>query len=214
MSIAKKIARGLGIFFGVFTLVSLILVLSGDKDSMPAAIFCGIISAVLILVSRKPAAERAAIREEKARIKEYRESHVWANLVCGLPLADGTNCTIGFEPDVFIFEGSGTTIRLACDKIINVSVRTDTEVQTDYVPSVGQAIWNYETFGKTGALWLNDTKEITTTTTTRYFIFTYLNDDQIDYICFVITGNIRLANALADMFEQNYGSTNEVTVDL
>ncbi|MDP4153680.1 MAG: hypothetical protein Q8865_09630 [Bacillota bacterium] len=213
--------RIIGIICLVMCLIGIIVSLSGNTSSIATAVLFGVIGLPMTIIRVKSKEELEAIRQEKEKlmaeqqeIEEYNNSHVLASHLAGLPFADGTDCIIGFEPDVFIFEGSGTTIRLACDKITDISVKTDTDIQKQYVSDVGEAIWNYETFGKLGAILLNNTEEITNTTITNYLIFTYLKDGEIDYVGFVILENLDLANSWVEMFEQNYGSTNEVTMDL
>lgn len=106
----------------------------------------------------------------------------------GLPLAQDAVCTIFYDMDCFRITGGGNTFELPHAKLTDISVKTDTEIQRQYVSSVGGAIAGDMVFGPLGAIVGGRAKQKKTTESTYYLIFTYNSNNQICYASFQIPG--------------------------
>lgn len=158
----KKTFQPLFIEFIVFTAIGFIVYFAGSKKA------------------------RAKFKEEKTKIKNDRLSNTLVRHFTGLPLAEGTNCTIQHNPDGFVFTAGGNTFNLLNDKITDMCIKTNVEIQRQYVSSIGGAVGGAVLFGPIGAMIGGRAKEKRTTNLTHYLILTYLKDGQVAYICFEI----------------------------
>ncbi len=107
----------------------------------------------------------------------------------GLPLSQDTSCEITVENDCFKISGGGNVFELKKNKITDIAVKTDAEIQKQYVSSIGGAVAGGMVFGPLGAIVGGRAKEKKTTTITYYLIFTYRSKDEIDYASFEIPFN-------------------------
>ncbi|MCI1981996.1 MAG: hypothetical protein LKJ45_02415 [Oscillospiraceae bacterium] len=177
-----KARRVIAIISWAIAACGLIALLSKQVDvmnSLPQVITFSIIGLLLFFIKGKS-------KEEKAKIKNDRLSNTSARHFTGLPLAEGTNCTIRHNPDGFVFTAGGNTFNLSNDKITDMCIKTDAEIQRQYVSSVGGAVGGAVLFGPIGAMIGGRAKEKKTTNLTHYLIITYLKDGQIAYICFEV----------------------------
>ena len=92
------------------------------------------------------------------------------------------------EEQYFCFEGSGIRYELSKDKVTDIAVKTDVEIQKQYVSSAGGALAGGMLFGPLGAIVAGRTKVKKNRAVTNYLIFTYLADEGISYISFELTG--------------------------
>lgn len=123
----------------------------------------------------------------------------------GLPLAQDAVCTIFYDADRFQITGAGNTFELSYEKLTDISVKTDTEIQKQYVSSVGGAIAGGMVFGPLGAIVGGRAKQKKTTETTYYLIFTYNSDNQICYTSFEISSNqLGMARTWEKEFKTNH----------
>lgn len=123
----------------------------------------------------------------------------------GLPLAQDAVCTIFYDTDRFRITGGGNTFELPYAKLTDISVKTDTEIQKQYVSSVGGAIAGGMVFGPLGAIVGGRAKQKKTTESTYYLIFTYNSNNQICYVSFEIPGyQLGKAGTWETEFKMNY----------
>ena len=108
----------------------------------------------------------------------------------GLPIPENSLVTIYSCKDSYEFISNGATFSLKKEKITDVSITTDTEIQKQCVSSAGGAIGGAMLFGPLGALIGGRTKTKEIKNTTTCLIFTYLKDEKIDFIAFDTTYNI------------------------
>lgn len=106
----------------------------------------------------------------------------------GLTVAEGAHCIIYLCNDKMIFERNETTYNLLFDKIKDISIKTDVEIQKSHVSSIGGAVGGAVLFGPLGAMIGGRAKEKKSKVISSYLIFTYNKNDVIDYISFDITG--------------------------
>lgn len=104
----------------------------------------------------------------------------------GLPLAEGVKCNITKENDKFRITSGGNEFSLSKEKITDICVKTDFEIQTQYVSSVGGAIAGGMVFGPLGAIVGGRAKKKKTTATEYYLIFTYCSNGNICYASFKV----------------------------
>lgn len=177
-----KARRITAVILLVFAGIGLIITLSKQADpssSLPPTIFFAIIGLPLFFAKGKS-------KEEKAKVKSERMSTTQAKHFAGLSLAEGTNCMIRHNPDGFVFTAGGNTFNLSDDKITDMCIKTDAEIQRQYVSSVGGAVGGAVLFGPIGAMIGGRAKEKRTTNLTHYLIITYLKDGQVAYVCFEV----------------------------
>lgn len=178
------------------------------EDTLPyivaiIAIFLFIVFCIVMAVktSKAKKAKKRVLNELKAQglLQEIVAKHTY-----GLPVAEGLFCTIQAYTDHFDFYSGNVHISLANEKIIDVCTKSETEIQQQYVSSVGGAVGGAVLFGPLGAMIGGRAKKKTDTTTTYYMIITYKNaENNIAYIGFDISNCILPAHKLIDAFEKN-----------
>lgn len=100
----------------------------------------------------KKTGKTAEKKQAKRESKEVAEKTIYGNHQAGLPLAQNAPCTIIAESDCFKFVGGGNSFELNRSKITDISVKTDVEIQKQYVSSAGGAIAGGMVFGPLGAI--------------------------------------------------------------
>lgn len=121
--------------------------------------------------------------------------------VSGLSVAENVFCTIRSFADRYQFIANGVEMNLQRSKITDVSIKTDTEIQTQYVSSVGGAVGGAVLFGPLGAIIGGRAKQKKTKTVSQYLIITYWsNENELKYICFDVTGRVYSAAKFVDEF--------------
>lgn len=122
-----------------------------------------------------------------------------ASHMAGLPLAEGAEVFIYRCKDKVVFERNQETIELQINKINDILIKTDIEIQKSYVSSVGGAVGGYVLFGPLGAMVGGRAKEKKSTLTEQYLIFAYESNGSVDYISLDVTN---VPNA--QLFNTNY----------
>jgi len=121
--------------------------------------------------------------------------------VSGLSVAENVFCTIRSFADRYQFIANGVEMNLQRSKITDVSIKTDTEIQTQYVSSVGGAVGGAVLFGPLGAIIGGRAKQKKTKTVSQYLIITYWSgENELKYICFDVTGRVYSAAKFVDEF--------------
>lgn len=158
--------------------------------------------------------EKHEIYKAEQEKKEYEQTHIKGIHEAGLPLANGVECLIVYEDGRFNFKGSGNSFDLLFEKITDICIKTDTEIQKQYISSIGGAIAGGVVFGALGAIVGGRAKEKKSTTVKEYLIFTYLKENKVNYISFDITDNWFKAQKLIDMFNENNKIVQVETIEL
>ncbi len=121
--------------------------------------------------------------------------------VSGLSIAENVFCTMRSYADRYQFIANGVEMNLQRSKVTDVSIKTDTEIQTQYVSSVGGAVGGAVLFGPLGAIIGGRAKQKKTKTVSQYLIITYWsNENELKYICFEVTGRVYSAVKFVDEF--------------
>ncbi len=134
--------------------------------------------------------------------------------VNGLPIAENLPCTIFSYPDRIEFKSGTTGIKLARNKITDMCIKTDTEIQNQAVSSVGGAIAGGVMFGPLGAVIGGRAKTKTVRTITQYLIITYTgSQENLKYIGFDVTHNLGPALKLVKEFKE-LNTTSGIRIEL
>ena len=204
MRILKKI-------LGVITaLLAIIYFASVPAQEQPiASIILGVIMLICTILLFRSANKvnpksstktKKQLRQEKAqeKLKTCTMKHV-----NGLPIAEGVDCNITLAPDKFIFSSGNAEFELEKSKITDICIKTDTEIQQQYVSSIGGAVGGAVLFGPLGAIIGGRAKKKTVRNQTcSYLIITYQSPD-IKYIGFEIGINFASANLYVSDFQKN-----------
>lgn len=133
--------------------------------------------------------------------------------VNGLPIAENTLCEVFSYPDRIEFKAGTTNIQLQKEKITDMCIKTDVDIQNQAVSSVGGAVAGVVMFGALGAVIGGRTKIKKVKTVTNYLIITYRSDSELKYIGFDTVNNPILANKLVKEF-QSIGVISDVNIEL
>lgn len=174
-----------------------------------------IVGLVLLLKKGKSKEAKAEVKQRKAEAKAFQEKAFSGCHATGLPLAQDAPCVVSFQPDRIAINSGGNAFNLAYNKITDMQVATNVEIQKQYVSSVGGAIGGAVLFGPLGAIVGGRAKEKTAKNIEYYFVITYKKDDSLEAVSF------RLADALvaqkATRISDHYRyllSKEKVTIDL
>lgn len=119
----------------------------------------------------------------------------------GLPWGEQTACSVYLYPDKYVFWRNKNTYTLSMDKITDVCIKTDIEIQKAYVSSVGGAVGGAVLFGTLGAMIGGRVKEKRDTTISKFLIFTYNKDGETKYISFEIPSHNKNASKFVEMYQ-------------
>lgn len=159
----------------------------------------GIIVLILIVLyavhRAKTKDERNAKKMQKQEAKDNALSNkmlkktpaITGKHVTGLPIAEGLQCTLEYINDFIEIKQGNNTFNLETTKVTDITETTDTEIQKQYVSSVGGAVGGAVLFGPLGAIVGGRAKQKKSKTVTHYFVITYRSDEEIKYISFEYT---------------------------
>ncbi|MDR1160233.1 MAG: hypothetical protein LBK69_06370 [Syntrophomonadaceae bacterium] len=150
--------------------------------------------------NKKRKAKEALEKEMKARNATLSSSF---KHVAGLPIPENTICQVYATPKGIEIVANGQQFNLAKEKIIDVSKRTDVEIQKQLVSSAGGAVGGALLFGPVGALIGGRTKTKDAKKVSNYLIFTYQKDDEPQYVGFDIENSTSLAEKFVKEFQQS-----------
>lgn len=121
--------------------------------------------------------------------------------VNGLPIAENTLCEVFSYPDRIEFKAGTTNIKLLREKITDMCIKTDVDIQNQAVSSVGGAVAGAMVFGALGAVIGGRAKTKKVKTVTNYLIITYNSDNELKYIGFDTVNNPPSAMKLVKEFK-------------
>lgn len=219
----KKIV---GALFAVVGIVGVITFIQSQAiTNLIAAIACFSVATYFLLIYKQKTTEEIVAKknaedkrkQENEKLKDLNDRTIFsAAHQTGLPLAEGTICSVVYKKDYFKISGGGVDFKLSCEKITDVTMTTDVELQRSYVSSIGGAVGGAVLFGPLGAMIGGRTKKKDTKTITRYLVFTYIKDNEIQYVAFDVTGEYLKALSLIKQFQsthtKNIQSVKEVTL--
>lgn len=180
-------------------MIALIGVLGGGEITIVVVFF--IIGLFFIFRKNKTKEDKIVEKEEKLKKLEEFMNNFKAKYETGLPIANGSESEISYKEECFEIKGAGNTITLSFDKITDICIKTDTEIQKQYVSSVGGAVAGAALFGPLGAIVVGRVKEKKDKTITQYS--TYLKNGEIDCISFDVTEEYYKASEMIKKFNSN-----------
>ena len=122
----------------------------------------------------------------------------------GLNIAENAQCEVLLYPTGYEFKSGAIKFNLPKSKVIDVAMKTDREIQQQYVSSVGGAVGGAFLFGPLGAMIGGRAKKKTIAKYSSYLIITYKDGEDIKYIGFDATN----APFKAMKFESEFKKTN------
>lgn len=198
-------------FFGLSLFAGGVVALSGAPS--PAVSVIAAMGLALFIWS----VVRMARRSSKAYIDRQQKGYLFAGrfiCVSGLELPPETACTVAYYPDRITISAMNQNFSLRHDRIKDVSTKTVTEIQKQYVSSAGGAVAGGLVFGPLGALIGGRTKTKYDQRDTRFIIFTYADSadgQKLQYIVFRYSAfDSSVKKFLSAYKEQNQGFSIDV----
>jgi hypothetical protein len=155
---------------------------------------------MIVLTSRARKKAKKAVKKEM----ESRNATLSASLkhFAGLPIPENTLCQVYSTPSRIEIIANGQQFNLAKEKIIDVSITTNTEIQKQLVSSTGGAVGGALLFGAVGALIGGRTKTKEIKQVKSYLIFTYQKESETEYVGFDISLGGNVAGKFVKEFQQ------------
>ncbi len=213
-SLAKTI---LAVWAGIICFGGIILFVA-DSHKTEYIILTLAAGIACLLFLRKPSEksiekkqQRAEKRSEWIAQQENAINTCTMTHVNGLPIAENMVCTITSTDDRFSFSSGAMNFELEKSKITDISIKTERELQEQYVSSTGGAIAGAYLFGTLGAVIGGRAKKKKLKDEVHnYLIITYQSPD-VKYIGFEIGSAMKSAHKFVDDFK---GSASSTTIEL
>ena len=170
---------------------------TGEIIALGLFAFCIIMG---ILTSRERRKAKKAVKKEM----KLRNASLSALLkhFAGLPIPENTLCQVYSTPSRIEIVANGQQFNLTKEKIIDVSITTNTEIQKQLVSSSGGALGGAMLFGAVGALIGGRTKAKDVKQVKSYLIFTYQKENGTEYVGFDISSDETRARKFVQEFQQ------------
>ncbi len=155
----------------------------------------------MVVITSKASKKR---KQEMARLKSQGLTiRTTLKHVNGLPLAENLPCEIFSYPDRIEFKAGTTNIKLAREKITDMCLKFETEIQNQIVSSAGGAVAGGMMFGPLGAAIGGRAKNKEIKTTTQYLIITYTGEQgELKFIGFEVGRDFMPAVKLVEEFKK------------
>lgn len=180
----------------------------GEVAIIPFFIGVALIIGVICIANAKKKSTNTKNDEKKEKVLHSTFLHI-----NGLPIAENVPCDVFSLIDKYEFKANGAAFNLDKRKITDICIKTETEIQQQYVSSVGGAVGGAMLFGPLGAIIGGRAKKKKTKTISQYLIFTYVNENELKYIGFDVTGQGWNAGKLIDEYRNNC-QNKAVSIDL
>lgn len=105
----------------------------------------------------------------------------------GLNLPENAQCTVLSYPALYEFQSGSLKFTLLKSKVVDVTIKTDREIQQQYVSSIGGAVGGAVLFGPLGAIIGGRAKKKAIKTYYSYLIIKYKDNENLKYIGFDVT---------------------------
>lgn len=179
-----------------------------------AAILSVFVVFCIVMIVRTSRMRRAQKRITKKLKAQGAGNIVTAIHLNGLPVAEGIPCSIAIYQDRIEFQAGTTHINLDRKKITDMCIKTETEIQQQYVSSMGGAVGGAVLFGPIGAIIGGRAKKKTSKSISYFLIITYTGTNNVPaFIGFDVSACFFTANKIAAEFHKLNPSA-EMRVDL
>lgn len=164
----------------------------------------GIISLIIIIAICAIIGSYNKKAKKVKKIKQDKNASLFIILLhySGLPVAQNIYTKIFSKPNEYEFCANNMTFKLLKEKVTDVAITNDVEIQKSNVSSIGGAIGGAVLFGPLGSMIGGRSKEKTSNIVTSYLVFTYLDHDEIKYISFNCTNAFKAMKFVKE-FKQN-----------
>ncbi|WP_312047769.1 hypothetical protein [Anaerotignum sp.] len=125
-------------------------------------------------------------------------------VVSGLPVSKNSVFQTYFYEDRIMIDDGSRTFNLNLEKIEDICMKTDVEIQKAMVSSAGGAVAGGMIFGPIGAIVGGRTKEKEIRDVTTYLIITYGSNEEQKYISFNVTYDYKRACKFVEVFNQRF----------
>lgn len=144
--------------------------------------------------------QKSKIKKNILNLKNEKNATIFMTLshFYGLPIAENTITQVLSCPNEYEFLANNNSFKLSKEKVTDISITNDVDIQKNNVSSIGSTIGGAMLFGPIGAMIGGRTKEKISRTIHSYLIFTYTNNNEIKYIAFDCTGNRNVHNLIKE----------------
>ena len=213
-------------FWGTIILWFILYIMMGESQSdgfFAGLILCSIIVPILAAICTykrfknkdddPTLAIKTNLKEAKKRKNKW-ELSGRLQLIRGLSdLPQGSICKVFYNQNRIRFIASGQEFTLEANKMIDVSVMTPTEIQKQYVSSIGGAVAGAVLLGPIGAIIGGSASKKTIRKTSRYLVISYRSNDEIKYIVFDVSTEMFLGNSIKNTYK-NLKKNENIKVEL
>lgn len=186
-------------------------------EMLPLFIIIAILLLFLIFCVKMLLLSLKMQKEKKNQLKNEKSSGATLSATFlhtnGLPIAENIPCKIISYPDRLTITANQNQFNLEKSKVTDICIKTETEIQKQYVSSIGGAVGGAILFGPLGAMIGGRAKEKRAKTDKRYLIITYKKDDGLQFIGFDVTQSYYIAAKFVGEFMQQNGGEKTI-VDL
>ncbi len=185
---------------------------SNNLEWLPPLIILSIIIIFCIVMIAKTSGAKKRAKKARINLMESRNASLFSTFAHtnGLPIPENTFCNVLSCPEQIEIHASGSQFDLVKNKINDMCIKTNVDIQKQYTSSAGGAVAGALMFGAVGALIGGRTKQKNIRKIQSYLIVTYQKDDTVDYIAFDVTNNIASANKFIKEFNNRESSTKNI----
>ncbi len=177
---AEKIKQAIIIIIGAFFSFCALIFLTtaeGDESSIGIGLYALALAFACILA--------LFIRKRRAKkLKDFIDSGIVVRAefqhLAGLQVSDFIPCIIDITADAYKFVASNINFSLPRNKITDVCIKTKTEVQKQYVSSIGGAALGGALFGLAGAAYGGRATAKTLKNISNFLVITYYGENETD----------------------------------
>ena len=141
--------------------------------------------------------------EDQGKAENNKVMEIIGKYVCGLPIAENADCKIIFGSDALEISSAGADFTLKYEKIYDIVLQTDTEIQKQYVSSAGAAVAGGVLFGAAGALIGGRIREKSYVQKKYYIIIAYDKSGNIGNIAVEVVYSPLKARQYIDRIKNN-----------
>lgn len=191
-----------------------VVIVTTQNPKAENAIAAVVLAIVCFLLFRTPTEKELARKAQRTeKIQHKIEQHEQSLRTCtmkhvnGLPIAENMDCTITSADDKFIFSSGSMHFELDKSKITDICIKTEQEIQEQYVSSVGGAVGGAMLFGTLGAMIGGRAKKKKVKNETHHYLIITYQSPEVKYIGFEIGLSLSSAYRFVDDFKQTASDT-------
>lgn len=178
------------------------------SEMLPLFILIAFLFAIIIFctyMAVKTTKMQKDAKKERKEIMKANNASLMETFIhfSGLPIPEGVACKVISLPDRYDFIANGATISLSKNKVTDICLKSDAEIQKQYVSSAAGAVGGALLFGPVGALIGGRVKEKKTKQIFTYLIFTYETNGELKYLALDVTYSVPKALKYKEEFKQN-----------